>query len=64
MKILAIQGSPRGKEGNTEIILNEFLSGAVSAGAKAETVYLKQKKIKPCLGCYTCWTKTPGVCAI
>jgi len=44
--------------------LNEFLSGAVSAGAKAETVYLKQKKIKPCLGCYTCWTKTPGVCAI
>jgi multimeric flavodoxin WrbA len=64
MKILAIQGSPRGREGNTEIILNEFLSGAVGAGAEAETVYLKSKKIKPCVGCYTCWTKTPGVCAI
>jgi len=64
MEILAIQGSPRGKEGNTEIVLNEFLKGALSAGAQAETIYLKEKRIKPCLGCFTCWTKTPGICAI
>lgn len=64
MKILAIQGSPRGKEGNTEIILTEFLKGAVSMGAQKETIHLKEKKIKPCLGCFTCWTKTPGICAI
>ena len=64
INILAIQGSPRGRESNTEIILRKFLEGAISVGAQAETIYLKEKKVRPCIGCYTCWTKTPGVCAI
>jgi putative sterol carrier protein len=25
-------------------------------------VYLRDLEIKHCLGCFTCWTKTPGVC--
>jgi multimeric flavodoxin WrbA/putative sterol carrier protein len=61
-KILAIQGSPRPKVSNTDVLLQEFLKGAQSQGAETETVYLKQKDIHPCVGCYTCWTKTPGVC--
>lgn len=48
---------------NTGLLLQEFLKGAQSEGAEAETVYLKDKNIHSCLGCYTCWTKTPGVCA-
>jgi len=64
MKILVIQGSPRGKEGNTEIIVNQFLKGAASMGAQTEIIHLKGKKIKPCSGCFTCWIKTPGICAI
>jgi multimeric flavodoxin WrbA len=32
------------------------------AGAEVEVVNLRQKKINYCIGCYTCWTKTPGVC--
>jgi multimeric flavodoxin WrbA/putative sterol carrier protein len=62
LKILAIQGSPRPKVSNTEILLQEFLKGARSEGAETETVYLKEKEIHPCVGCYTCWAKTPGVC--
>ena len=62
MKILAIQGSPRPKGSNTEILLQEFLKGARSAGAETETIYLREKKIQPCVGCFTCWVKTPGVC--
>ena len=62
MKILAIQGSPRPKVSNTEILLQEFLQGARSQGAETETVYLKEKEIHSCIGCYTCWAKTPGVC--
>ena len=62
MKILAIQGSPRPKTSNTEILLQEFLKGAQSQGAETETVYLKEKEIHSCVGCYTCWAKTPGVC--
>jgi multimeric flavodoxin WrbA/putative sterol carrier protein len=62
MKILAVQGSPRPRMSNTEVLLREFLKGAESEGAVAETVYLKEKKIHSCQGCYTCWTKTPGTC--
>ncbi len=62
IKILAVQGSPRPKESNTEILLQEFLRGAQSQGAETETIYLKEKNIHSCIGCYTCWTKTPGVC--
>ncbi len=62
MKILAINGSPRGPRGNTDRILQPFLEGARSAGAEVETVYLKDLDIRPCRGCFTCWTKTPGVC--
>jgi len=64
MKILAIQGSPRPKEiSNTEVILQEFLKGAQSQGAEIETIYLREKEIHHCIGCYTCFLKTPGVCA-
>lgn len=62
MKILAINGSPRGPSGNTDRILQPFLAGARAAGAATETVYLKDLDIRPCLGCFTCWTRTPGVC--
>ena len=62
MKILAINGSPRGESGNTEVILKPFLKGCEEAGAEIETIYLKDKDIKHCSGCFTCWTKTPGKC--
>jgi multimeric flavodoxin WrbA/putative sterol carrier protein len=62
MNILAVNGSPRGAKGNTERIVQPFLEGARKAGAKTEVVYLKDKEIKHCQGCFSCWTKTPGVC--
>ena len=62
MKVLAINGSPRGAKGNTEQILQPFLEGTREAGAETEVIYLKGKTIKHCLGCFSCWVKTPGVC--
>jgi len=64
MKILAIQGSPRPKgNSNTEILLQEFLKGAGSAGAETETVYLTDKKIYPCVGCFhLLGENTGGMC--
>jgi putative sterol carrier protein/putative NADPH-quinone reductase len=61
MKILALQGSPRPKK-YTQMVLDKFLEGAANKGAECETVHLANKKINPCIGCYTCWYKTPGVC--
>ena len=63
MNILAFNSSPRDHEtSKTELVLQKFLEGASRAGAATETLYLKNYKIKHCLGCYSCWLKTPGRC--
>ena len=63
MKILAINTSPRSEgESKTELMLNHLVKGMQEAGAEVEIVQLRCKKIRNCIGCYTCWTKTPGIC--
>jgi multimeric flavodoxin WrbA len=63
MKVLALNASPRGgKQSKTELMLNYLVKGMCDAGAEVELVALRKKNIKHCIGCYTCWTKTPGVC--
>ena len=63
MRIAAFNGSPRGKKGNTQVLVEAFLEGARDAGAEAECVHLVEKRIKPCNACLSCWVKTPGRCA-
>jgi len=63
MKILAINSSPRrGDQSITELMLNHLVEGTRDAGAEVEVVNLREKTIKNCIGCFTCWTKTPGEC--
>jgi hypothetical protein len=63
MHILALNSSPRGpEESKTELVLQKFLEGARRAGATADTLYLRNYRIRHCLGCFGCWFKTPGRC--
>jgi multimeric flavodoxin WrbA len=63
MRILAFNSSPRDNQtSKTELVLQSFLEGARRAGAETETLYLRNYKIKHCLGCFSCWTETPGRC--
>ncbi|MFH1089971.1 MAG: flavodoxin family protein, partial [Pseudomonadota bacterium] len=63
MKILAVNSSARtGRGSKTELLLDHLVEGMREAGAEVEVVNLRHKKVKNCLGCFTCWTKTPGVC--
>lgn len=63
MKVLAINSSPRADGiSKTGMMLDALVKGMRDAGAEVETIHLREKKIKNCIGCYTCWTKTPGVC--
>ena len=52
-KILILEGSPR-KNGNTDLMAQEFAVGATEAGHKVEKIYIKDKTIKGCLGCGAC----------
>lgn len=62
MKLLAFNSSPRKDKGTTDIILDKFLEGVKDAGGNCEKIYLSDKKINKCKGCFGCWTKTPGKC--
>ena len=62
MKVVAINGSPRGDKGNTGLILNPFLEGMRSAGAEVTVFETKDMNVRPCQGEYACWLRTPGRC--
>ena len=71
MNILAINGSPKGKRSNTWRLTSAFLDGIIAwaeNGRKQapaiETLSVSTLDIKPCLGCFSCWRKTPGRCCI
>ena len=53
MKILAISSSPR-REGNSEVLCDEFLKGAAENGHETKKIRLSEKRIAPCLACYGC----------
>lgn len=61
MKVLAVNGSPRGKKSVTAIIVEEFLSGARESGCSTEHLFLSEMTIHPCTGCLSCW-KNGGSC--
>jgi len=63
MKILTVNSSPRTGAGSmTELLLNHLVQGMQEAGGEVYTANLREKTIRPCQGCFMCWTKTPGRC--
>lgn len=59
-KVLIISSSPR-KNGNSDLLAEEFLKGAQEAGHKAKKILLAEKKIKYCKACDTCQKGKPCV---
>ena len=60
-KVLILSGSPR-KNGNSDILCDEFARGAADAGHEVEKIRVAEKKIGYCHACYAC--RGTGVCAI
>lgn len=63
MNILVLNGSPKGEKSNTFRITSAFLDG-LNARDNIVTVDIGSLEIGHCLGCYACWTKTPGRCVL
>lgn len=53
--ILIISASPR-QGGNSELLCEAFLKGALEAGHKGEIVRLREYDLHPCHGCEACQT--------
>ncbi|HHO76330.1 MAG TPA: hypothetical protein ENN05_07860 [Deltaproteobacteria bacterium] len=63
MKILAVNSSARPSgQSKTKLMLDHLVEGMRDADAEVEVVDLVRKRINKCIGCFTCWTKTPGRC--
>ncbi len=62
MKALVLNGSPRGRVGFTWWLLERFIKGLEKAGSDVEIIDLSDRRISGCIGCFTCWLKTPGRC--
>ena len=60
-KVLILSGSPR-KAGNSDILCDRFMQGAIEAGHEVEKIRVSEMKIGFCSGCYYC-VKSGGVCA-
>ena len=60
--ILILSSSPR-KGGNSDILCNEFMRGALESGHSVEKLVTSEKNIAYCTGCYYC-RSSGGVCAI
>ena len=52
-KVLILSGSPR-KNGNSDLLCDEFMRGAAESGNEVEKIRVAGKKIAPCSGCYYC----------
>lgn len=61
MKVLIISSSPR-KDGNSDVLCNQFAKGAAEAEHEVEKVNLREKTLSPCRACYGCMEN--HVCAI
>lgn len=60
-KVLILSGSPR-KNGNSDILCDQFMKGALESGNEVEKIRVAEKNIGFCKGCYAC--KQSGICAI
>ena len=51
--ILVISSSPR-KDGNSEILCDQFIMGAKETGNRIEKISLREQEINCCTACYAC----------
>lgn len=61
-KVLILSGSPR-KGGNSDLLCDEFMKGALEKGNEVEKICIADKKIAYCKACYFC-RSSGGKCVI
>ena len=65
MRILVLNGSPKGERSNTYRLTGAFLDGFRRVRqAEIEVLEIGKLHLLPCRGCFACWSKTPGKCVL
>ena len=61
-KALILSGSPR-KGGNSDLLCDAFMKGALEAGNEVKKIFVHDQKIAPCNACGYCMAHG-GVCLL
>ena len=61
MKTLVLNGSLKGDD-TLDLAYQSVLDELKQLESEIDTYILHETKIASCLGCFKCWTKTPGIC--
>lgn len=63
MRILILNGNPDKENKNFEAYLEKYAERLIRENNDVEIIYLRDKKVIHCTGCWHCWVKTPGECS-
>jgi multimeric flavodoxin WrbA len=63
MRLLVMNGNPDPSNREWEAYLEAFTAGVRKAGADTDVKTIRDMDIHFCTGCWSCWWKTPGLCA-
>lgn len=64
MKVLILNGNSKEENGKFDDYIERLADGLNGGGHRATVMKLRDMKINHCIGCYSCWLKTPGICAL
>lgn len=64
MKIAVVNGNHSKENSELDFYITKFIAQLIKNGHSVNRYELLDMKIKPCVGCWSCWVKTPGVCAV
>ena len=68
MKVLVINGSPKGEGSNTWKLTRAFVDGIRDqlgeGGMELRVASVRELNIQPCLGCFSCWRNEQGACCL
>lgn len=63
MKTTILNGARAG-DGFVDSVAQILAENLAIRGGQVETWTLRDEKVAYCLGCFECWTKSPGICRI
>ena len=64
MKIVILDGQTEKTNKEWKSYISQLVEGLKNKNHTVQHFVLKDKKMSPCIGCFGCWVKTPGMCVI
>lgn len=62
MKVLILNGNPKAEYKEFDLFLIDLQHSMENKRHEVKQIMLRSAQLHDCVGCYTCWLRTPGIC--